>query len=72
MPKHVNELLTYCRLNNGRVHFVVVFNLTRFARDPPFHCLTRCRWHSAYHSLLLALPKTRRPLIGQREAFGMH
>ena len=25
-------LLTYCRLNKGRVHFVVVFNLTRFAR----------------------------------------
>jgi DNA invertase Pin-like site-specific DNA recombinase len=29
------NLLTFCRLNKGRVHFVVVFNLTRFARDPP-------------------------------------
>ena len=29
------SLLTYCRLNNGRVHVVVVFNLTRFARDTP-------------------------------------
>jgi len=29
----LQNLLTYCRLNKGRVHFVVVFNLTRFARD---------------------------------------
>jgi DNA invertase Pin-like site-specific DNA recombinase len=29
----LQSLLTYCRLNKGRVHFVVVFNLTRFARD---------------------------------------
>ena len=29
----LQRLLTYCRLNKGRVHFVVVFNLTRFARD---------------------------------------
>ena len=28
-----NKVLTFCRLNKGRVHFVVVFNLTRFARD---------------------------------------
>ena len=31
----LQQLLTFCRLNKGRVHFVVVFNLTRFARDPP-------------------------------------
>jgi DNA invertase Pin-like site-specific DNA recombinase len=31
----LQNLLTYCRLNKGRVHFVVVYNLTRFARDPP-------------------------------------
>jgi site-specific DNA recombinase len=31
----LQKLLTFCRLNKGRVHFVVVFNLTRFARDPP-------------------------------------
>jgi DNA invertase Pin-like site-specific DNA recombinase len=31
----LQNLLTYCRLNKGRVHFVVVFNLTRFARDTP-------------------------------------
>src|SRR3954449_12448220 len=34
----LQKLLTYCRLNKGRVHFVVVFNLTRFARDPPSPC----------------------------------
>ena len=28
----LQRLLTDCRLNKGRVHFVVVFNLTRFAR----------------------------------------
>ena len=40
----LQNLLTYCRLNKGRVHFVVVFNLTRFARDPPSPCgLRRAR-----------------------------
>src|SRR6185436_6502247 len=29
----LQQLLTFCRQNKGRVHFVVVFNLTRFARD---------------------------------------
>jgi DNA invertase Pin-like site-specific DNA recombinase len=32
----LQNLLTFCRLNKGRVHFVVVFNLTRFARDDHF------------------------------------
>jgi DNA invertase Pin-like site-specific DNA recombinase len=27
------KLLTYCRKNKGKVHFVVVHNLTRFARE---------------------------------------
>ena len=31
----LQRLLTYCRTHKGRVHFLVVFNLTRFARDPP-------------------------------------
>jgi hypothetical protein len=26
-------LLKYCRAHKGKVHFVVVFNLTRFARE---------------------------------------
>ena len=29
----LQNLLSYYRLNKGRVHFVVVFKLTRFARD---------------------------------------
>ena len=29
----LQNLLASCRRNKGRVHFVVVFNLTRFARD---------------------------------------
>jgi DNA invertase Pin-like site-specific DNA recombinase len=28
----LQNLLQYCRANKGRVQFVVVFNLTRFAR----------------------------------------
>ncbi|MCC7008634.1 MAG: recombinase family protein [Acidobacteria bacterium] len=35
------NLLTFCRLNKGRVHFVVVFNLTRFARDKYDHFALR-------------------------------
>lgn len=31
----LQRLLAYGRTNKGKVHFVVVFNLTRFARDPP-------------------------------------
>ena len=37
----LQNLLTYCRLNKGRVHFVVVFNLTRFARDKYDHLAIR-------------------------------
>jgi site-specific DNA recombinase len=37
----LQKLLTYCRLNKGRVHFVVVFNLTRFARDKYDHFALR-------------------------------
>jgi site-specific DNA recombinase len=37
----LQNLLTYCRLNKGRVHFVVVFNLTRFARDKYDHFALR-------------------------------
>src|SRR5258705_1328706 len=29
----LQKLLQFCRTNKGRVQFVVVFNLTRFARD---------------------------------------
>jgi len=30
-------MLAYCRSNKGKVHFLVVFNLTRFARDKYDH-----------------------------------
>src|SRR5438034_9803910 len=29
----LQNLLKYCRIHKGKVHFVVVFNLTRFARE---------------------------------------
>src|SRR5262245_23696839 len=38
------DLLTFCRLNKCCVHFVIVFNLTRFARDKydPFALRSPC------------------------------
>src|SRR5690606_25416633 len=37
----LQKLLTFCRTNKGRVDFVVVFNLTRFARDKYDHFALR-------------------------------
>jgi DNA invertase Pin-like site-specific DNA recombinase len=37
----LQRLLTFCRANKGRVHFVVVFNLTRFAREKYDHFALR-------------------------------
>jgi site-specific DNA recombinase len=47
----LQNLLTYCRLNKGRVHFVVVFNLTRFARDKYDHFALRSHLQSPGISL---------------------
>jgi DNA invertase Pin-like site-specific DNA recombinase len=47
----LQKLLTYCRLNKGRVHFVVVFNLTRFARDKYDHFALRSHLQSLGISL---------------------
>jgi DNA invertase Pin-like site-specific DNA recombinase len=47
----LQNLLTFCRLNNGRVHFVVVFNLTRFARDKYDHFALRSHLQSLGISL---------------------
>ena len=33
----LQKLLHYCRINKGKVQFVVVFNLTRFAREKYDH-----------------------------------
>ncbi len=47
----LQNLLRYCRLNKGRVHFVVVFNLTRFARDKYDHFALRSHLQSLGISL---------------------
>ena len=47
----LQNLLTFCRLNKGRVHFVVVFNLTRFARDKYDHFALRSHLQSLGISL---------------------
>jgi hypothetical protein len=52
----LQNLLTFCRLNKGRVHFVVVLNLTRFARDKYDHFALR----SHLQSLGISLPPPRR------------
>jgi DNA invertase Pin-like site-specific DNA recombinase len=47
----LQNLLTFCRLNKGRVHFVVVFNLTGFARDKDDHFALRSHRQSLGISL---------------------
>ena len=54
----LQNLLTFCRLNKGRVHFVVVFNLTRFARDKYDHFALR----SHLQSLGISLRSSKVPL----------
>src|SRR6188768_1688549 len=54
----LQELLTFCRLNKGRVHFVVVFNLTRFARDKYDHFALR----SLLQSLGISLRSATEPI----------
>ena len=34
----LQNLLKYCRTHKGKVHFVVVYNLTRFAREKYERC----------------------------------
>lgn len=47
----LQRLLTYCRTHKGRVHFLVVFNLTRFARDKYDHFALRSHLQSLGISL---------------------
>jgi len=54
----LQNLLTYCRQNKGRVHFVVVFNLTRFARDKYDHFALR----SLLQSLGISLRSATEPI----------
>src|SRR5712691_2256678 len=47
----LQKLLQYCRINKGRVQFVVVFNLTRFAREKYDHFALRAHLKSLGISL---------------------
>jgi len=42
----LQNLLQYCRLNKGKVQFVIVFNLTRFAREKYDHFALRAHLKS--------------------------
>ena len=47
----LQALLKYCRTNKGKVHFVVVYNLTRFAREKYDHFALRAHLKSLGISL---------------------
>ncbi len=47
----LQKLLQFCRVNKGKVHFVVVFNLTRFAREKYDHFALRAHLKSLGISL---------------------
>ena len=82
----LQNLLTFCRLNKGRVHFVVVFNLTRFARDKYDHFALALAPAVAWHLAALGDGADRRHLhrqidgrrarcvraVRQRRALGSH
>src|SRR3982751_3435981 len=51
----LQKLLQFCRTNKGAVQFVVVFNLTRFARDKYDHFALRA------HLKSLGIPCAQRP-----------
>ena len=42
----LQKLLQFCRINKGKVYFVVVFNLTRFAREKYDHFALRAHLKS--------------------------
>jgi DNA invertase Pin-like site-specific DNA recombinase len=42
----LQRLLKYCRTHKGKVHFVVVYNLTRFAREKYDHFALRAHLKS--------------------------
>jgi site-specific DNA recombinase len=54
----LQRLLAYCRTNKGRVHFVVVFNLTRFAREKHDHFALR----ACLQSLGISLRSATEPI----------
>jgi site-specific DNA recombinase len=49
--RELQRMLTYCRSNKGKVHFLIVFNLTRFARDKYDHFALRSHLKSLGISL---------------------
>jgi site-specific DNA recombinase len=49
--RELQKMLAYCRTNKGKVHFLVVFNLTRFARDKYDHFALRSHLKSLGISL---------------------
>ena len=57
-----------CRLNRGRVHLVVVFNLTRFARNKYDHFALRSHLQSLGISLRSATDPTNVTLASSKNS----
>ena len=63
----LQKLLKYCRTHKGKVHFVVVYNLTRFAREKYDHFALRAHLNTGktmigdmLESVAEALPQARK------------
>ena len=63
----LQRLLAYCRSNKGKVHFLVVFNLTRFARDKYDHFALRSHLKSLGISLAVGDGADRRHIYRQAD-----
>ena len=63
----LQNLLMYCRLNKGHLHFVVVLNLTRFARDKYDHFALRSHLQSLGNLAAVGDGADRRHFYGQAD-----
>jgi DNA invertase Pin-like site-specific DNA recombinase len=66
----LQALLKYCRTHKGKVHFVVVYNLTRFAREKYDHFALRAHLKSLGISLRSATEPNRRHVHRQVDGRG--
>jgi hypothetical protein len=57
----LQALLKYCRTHKGKVHFVVVYNLTRFAREKYDHFALRAHLKSLGSHCGLPLSRSTTP-----------
>ena len=66
----LQNLLKYCRTRKGKVHFVVVYNLTRFAREKYDHFALRAHLKIARHLAAVGHRADRRHVHRQVDGGG--